>query len=177
VAKLAEMVLSKGLSGKASEHREFARLTAMKRVERTSQHGRGDFMDSMLKHRGTKEGLSDDELAAHAYVLIFAGSETTATLLSGVTYWLLRTPNVLRRAVQEVRSAFERDEEITFASTSTKLPYMQACLTEGLRMYPPVPTNIPRMCLPEVTISVNGLTLPPGVSFASLCYYIAMAHC
>ncbi|KAF7174254.1 hypothetical protein CNMCM6106_008462 [Aspergillus hiratsukae] len=146
VAKVVEMLLSKGLRAKAAEHSEFAQLTAMKRVERTSQHGR------------------DDELAAHAFVLIFAGSETTATLLSGVTYWLLQTPDTLRRAIQEVRSTFESDQEINFASTAATLPYMEACLTEGLRMYPPVPTNIPRMCLPEATISVNGFKLPPGTT-------------
>jgi hypothetical protein len=43
-------------------------------------------------------------------------------------------------------------------------------------MYPPVPTNIPRMCRPEATISVNGFKLPPGVVFASLFASILSWH-
>jgi len=48
---------------------------------------RPDFMTEILKHNGDKgESLSDGELLSNAQIMITAGSETTATLLSAVTY-------------------------------------------------------------------------------------------
>jgi len=131
----------------------------------TALHGRPDFMDSMLKHRGDKDGLTDAELISNSTALIIAGSETTATLLSGVTYWLLRTPNALRKATDEVRNSFENEEDVNFTHATTRLPYMLACLEEGFRMYPPVPTGLPRYTLPGPPTQISGYQIAAGVSF------------
>ena len=72
-----------------------------------------------------------------------AGSETTATLLAGVTYILTTHPEALKKLVDEVRSSFADDSEITLFSVN-KLTYMLACLNEGLRHYPPVAGLLPR---------------------------------
>jgi cytochrome P450 len=71
-------------------HDAYTKKVVMKRVHDRALHGRPDFMDSMLKHRGEKDGLTDTELVSNSAILVIAGSETTAALLSGVTYWLLR---------------------------------------------------------------------------------------
>ncbi|GAQ05188.1 maltose permease MAL31 [Aspergillus lentulus] len=68
-----------------------------------SAAGRGELMDSMLRHQGDKDGLSLEELKENANVLILAGSETTAALLSGVTYRLLRTPDALDKVARETK--------------------------------------------------------------------------
>lgn len=81
-------------------------------------------MDSMLRHQGDKDGLSLEELKENANVLILAGSETTAALLSGVTYRLLRTPDALDKVAREVRAAFASEKDITFNQVTAKLPYM-----------------------------------------------------
>lgn len=65
-----------------------------------------------------------------------AGSETTASLLSGVIYYLLKNPSVLEKLVKEIRSAFPTEEAITIASVSS-LKYESAVLQEGLRIFPP----------------------------------------
>lgn len=123
-------------------------------------------MDSMLRHRGGKDGLSDEELVANARILIIAGSETTATLLSGATYRLLRNPDKLGKAISEVRSFIKTETEITPTSVATKLPYMLACLEEAFRMYPPVPSSLQRMSLDPIRIS--GYDIPPRVSVLNL---------
>lgn len=65
-----------------------------------------------------------------------AGSETTASLLSGVIYYLLKNPSVLEKLVKEIRSAFPTEDTITIASVSS-LKYEFAVLQEGLRIFPP----------------------------------------
>lgn len=53
---------------------------------------------------------------------IIAGSETTATLLSGTLYLLLSNPATLQKLKDEIRSTFKTEKEIGFASVE-HLPY------------------------------------------------------
>lgn len=98
----------------------------------------------------------------HASLLIIAGSETTATLLSGVTYLLTTKPEALRRLTEEVRSTFQTEEEIDFTSVSS-LQYMLACLDEALRIYPPAPLGLPRQT-PKGGATIAGHFVPEDVS-------------
>lgn len=108
--------------------------------------------------------MGDDRLVINAATLIIAGSETTATLLSGATYLLLRDPDALKKAAEEVRSSFESEEEITLTSVN-RLTYMLACLNESLRRYPPVAFGMPRM-VPEGRggVTIAGELVPDKVS-------------
>jgi cytochrome P450 len=106
--------------------------------------------------------MSQKEITGTSSVLIAAGSETTATLLSGVTYLLLKNPEKYAKVKDEVRSAFSSAEEMTLLSTS-KLQYLQACLEEALRVYPPVPGMLSRRTSPEGAI-IDGVPVPPDVS-------------
>lgn len=108
-----------------------------------------------------------ENLVANAEILIIGGSETTATLLSGVTYLLLQTPNAYQKLKDEVRSTFHSQEEIDLISVN-KLSYMLACLDEALRMYPPVANGLPRVC-PPAGAKVLGEYLPGKVSPYILC--------
>ena len=103
-------------------------------------------------------------LVANSQLLIIGGSETTATLLSGVTYLLLSNPHTLDILNKEVRSAFKSEEEITINSVS-KLTYMLACLNEALRMYPPVGTGLPRI-VPKGGASIASHYVPEGTTVA-----------
>lgn len=90
-----------------------------------------------------------------------AGSETTSTLLSGTTFWLLRTPEVYQRLKHEIRTSFTSEEEIDMISVS-KLKYLIAVLTEGLRIYPPSPSGLGRLT-PANGALVEGYFMPEGV--------------
>lgn len=132
--------------------------TAMRRKQDRSKDGRGDFMEALMKYGETKEPISDPELAANAHILFVAGSETTATLLAGATFWMLKTPEALEKATREVRQAFNSQEDITFSTAATQMPYTLACLEEGLRMYPPVPTCLTRIT--PVPAKISGYEVP-----------------
>lgn len=92
----------------------------------------------------TDQNLSIENLQANSNILIIGGSETTATLLAGVTYLLLSNPTALQKLTEEVRSTFKSESEIDMISVN-QLTYMLACLNEALRVYPPVPTGLPRV--------------------------------
>lgn len=79
-----------------------------------------------------------EELSSNSSILIIAGSETTATLLSGAAYYLGTHPDILAKLSEEIRQAFKSEEEINMLSVQD-LTYLLAVLEETSRIYPPVP--------------------------------------
>ncbi|OPB41811.1 cytochrome P450 monooxygenase [Trichoderma guizhouense] len=142
--KLIQLLVSKQDRQKFQEHYQLTQEKVNKRLAETNP--RADFMEVMTKREGAMK-FSYPELLDNASLLIIAGSETTATTLSGVTYLLLTHPEVLQKTTDEVRSSFSNESEIDLLSVQ-KLNYMMAALQETLRMYPPVPTAIPRKAQP-----------------------------
>jgi cytochrome P450 len=108
------------------------------------------------------KGLDINRLIANAEILIIGGSETTASLLSGVTYLLLSNPKPYEKLRDEVRSTFNNQDEIDLISVN-KLSYMLACLDEGLRMYPPIANGLPRVC-PQGGSKILEEYIPENVS-------------
>ena len=108
--------------------------------------------------------MTIDEITSTFGILLLAGSETTATLLSAVTFYLLKYPETMNRLVQEIRSSFTTEEEITQVSVQ-KLKYQLAVLEEALRIHPPTPNGGARV-VPKNGENIGGYRVPGGVSQA-----------
>ncbi|KAH7120708.1 putative cytochrome P450 [Dactylonectria macrodidyma] len=122
-------------------HMDYTRDKLTRRMQLNVE--RPDLIEGLLKKKD--DWVSDlDRIQINANVLIIAGSETTATLLAGATYLLLKNPEAMKKLTAEVRSTFRSDDEMTLTSVG-KLGYMKACLDEALRRYPPVPMGQPRV--------------------------------
>jgi cytochrome P450 len=177
LSKVLQFLAGPKIRNSQQKHKEYSKLMAMKRINRAEQADRGDFMDYMMRSRGEKHEMTDAELVANCDLIMIAGSETTASLLSGVTFWLLNTPNALKKVTEEVRSTFKRDEDINFKEASAKLPYMLACLDEGLRIFPPIPLTLYRQTLPGAPTPVAGMMIPEKVAIPPyLTSKLARAH-
>ena len=108
------------------------------RVESRIQLGteRTDFMSPILKHMDDeKTGLKHEELMSNASLFVIAGSEAVATVLTGTTYWLLQNPEVKKALVEEIDGSYTSEDQINADSVS-RLPYLNACLSETNRIYP-----------------------------------------
>ncbi|KAG7115084.1 Cytochrome monooxygenase 1 like protein [Verticillium longisporum] len=106
--------------------------------------GRADLFEGVLRKRD-ELGLTFAHLAGNASLLVVAGSETTATLLSGATYLLVSNRHVLDKVTKEVRETFASADDINLSSVGG-LSYMLAVLNESFRCYPPVTSNLVRGC-------------------------------
>jgi cytochrome P450 len=123
-------------------------------ILRRSDDGKGDAI----------AGMSLAEMHGNATVFMNAGTETTATLLSGLTYYLLINPDKMAKLVAEVRGAFKSETDVTIDELA-KLPYLNACIEEGLRMYPPISSGLPRVT-PQEGAMIAGKSVPGNVSVA-----------
>lgn len=138
------------------KHMQLSREKMLKRLELGDSLNRDDFFSHLLRRGGPD--IPESELQEQAQTLIVAGSETTATCLTGLTFFLLSNEPCLKRLSAEVRSQFKTTQEIDGDSTKD-LKYLQAVIDEGLRMFPPVAFGLPRICPGTV---VDGHYIPAG---------------
>ncbi|KAI1377472.1 cytochrome P450 [Hypoxylon crocopeplum] len=122
-----------------------------------------DFMDKLIEAYNSGK-MTFEQLVGNGSILIGAGSETTATLLSGLTYLFLKNPQVLQKLTRDVRESFKDANEITVTSVN-QCRYLLACIEEALRIYPPSPQPHHRIVPPGGAV-VNGQYLPEGVAVA-----------
>lgn len=155
-------LIPKRIRGYRSEHLRRSRQKCMNRLENgNSQHK--DFIWYILKQR-EKHDLKQDEIVVNSALFIVAGSETTANLLSGLIARLIWNPDKYKKLCDEIRGSYQNESEINYESLS-KLTYLNACLEEGLRIHPPVPTGLLRT-VPKGGDTIDGDWVPGGTSVA-----------
>ena len=102
--------------------------------------------------------LTEDEICAQAWVFFIAGYETTATTLSFCSYELALNQEIQNKLYQELKLAIENDGDIDY-DTLSKLPYLDAVISETLRKYPPVQrlerTATQTYQIPNTEITIN----------------------
>jgi cytochrome P450 len=84
--------------------------------------------------------------------------------MTGVLYYLATHPEVKARLKNEIRSTFKSSEDISLQACS-ELKYLQACIEETLRIYPPIKIGFPRITPPQGAI-IDGKFVAGGVSLA-----------
>jgi cytochrome P450 len=127
--------------------------TAMKSVKELQ--GNHDARFDMMSHwlRALEENpdhMNIRDVHSAAFNNIAAGADTVACGLQTFVYHMIRDPASWQRVRDEIRVAGLGDcaTSISFADAQ-KLPYLQACITEALRLFPPAPMGLPRVVGPE----------------------------
>ncbi|KAI0436189.1 benzoate 4-monooxygenase cytochrome P450 [Xylaria telfairii] len=135
------------------------------------QSPRKDFITYLVQNSGEKP-VPALQLAAHASDFVIAGSETTATALATITYYLQHKPAVFETLREEILESFKSYEEIDGRSTQ-RLKYLKAVMLEGMRIYPPLPFALPRV-VPVGGGIVDGHFLPANTIVSTNPYASSM---
>ncbi|KAK1996389.1 cytochrome P450 [Colletotrichum falcatum] len=175
---LVQAVTAAPLRRQAQAHTDFAGELVDRRLARAG-HAKPDIWSFVLRHQHSGDGdervrgLSRREMHANAATFMAAGTETTATVLSGTTFHLLRTPRALALLTREIRDRFARSEDISVAGLAG-IPYLRAVLMEGLRMHNPGGAGMPRI-VPRGGAEICGDVIPEG-TLVSVNPYAAFTH-
>ncbi|CCE00185.1 cytochrome P450 [Bradyrhizobium sp. STM 3809] len=101
-----------------------------------------DMLNAMMSgvDRATGEQLDDVNIRYQINTFLIAGHETTSGLLSYTIYALLKHPEILKKAYDEVDRVFgpDVDAKPTYQQV-TQLTYITQILKESLRLWPPAP--------------------------------------
>lgn len=126
------------------------------------QSKRPDIVGLMLREMKGQERLTDAEITSNSILIVGGGAETTSTCLSATFYHLCKTPRVMQKLAEEIRSTFSKSDDITIRSVAN-LPYLKATIDESLRIFPVASYITPRVT-PKDGHIIDGEVVPPGVS-------------
>lgn len=155
-------LLGKQIATFRKEHHNYTVERVTKRLEKGRVSEGVDLWDLILQQKDKgKAGLTRPVMDMNGELFMLAGTETTATLLSGLTYLLLAHLESMAKLVEEIRTAFDSSDDIGMEVTAG-LPYLNACIKEAFRHYPPVPIGLPHLT-PAEGSTICGHYVPPNV--------------
>ncbi|QSZ33683.1 hypothetical protein DSL72_005254 [Monilinia vaccinii-corymbosi] len=135
-----------------------------------SKKTQNDMLGSFVAH-----GLSEEEARSESLLQVIAGTETTATAISAILLYITTSSScytALQAAIDDSINGGKISSPVTDAEARA-IPYLQAVIKEGLRIFPVVGGILPKV-VPEGGDIINGFKIPGGTNI-SLCP-IAIAH-
>ncbi|KAL5717588.1 unspecific monooxygenase [Ranunculus cassubicifolius] len=109
----------------------------IKKRKREGKCKGGDFL-TVLLNLPEEDQLSDSDMVAVLWEMVFRGSDTVAILLEWIIARMALHPEIQVKAQQEL-DACVGDQRQVQDSDIPNLPYLQAVVKETLRMHPPGP--------------------------------------
>ncbi|KAL1659631.1 cytochrome P450 [Schizophyllum commune] len=125
----------------------------------------------LLQYRDPVTGLStlrEKEIIAEAVGHTIAGTDTTAISLSYLCWELGRRPDIAARLTAELDGAMDDPTSVPDMSVLQSLPYLNAFVKEGLRIYGAGPSLLERV-VPSARepFNIAGYTIPAGTRIAT----------
>lgn len=130
--------------GKKESHSlgEFTLRLAQRRASQVSKQN--DLFYHLLQAIDPEQQASPlPYLVANAAVFTVAGSDTAASVLSNVIYYLLCNSFYYSKLREEIDTSFPPSEMINIERLAS-LPFLNAVINETLRLQPPVPSGLQR---------------------------------
>lgn len=117
------------------------------------------------KHEMEPERLTMFHIFLFCLSNITAGSDTTASTLSGMLYYLLANPRVLGKLKEEIQNVATNGQlsKCPTFKESQQMPYLDAAVKETLRMHPAVGLPLWRV-VPEGGVEISGQFIPAGTN-------------
>jgi len=143
---------------------ELARSRVERRKERPSD--RKDLLGRLIEAKDPVTGqvLDTFDLRTEAFSAIVAGSDSTSSALTYTFYHIVNHTEVYKKLTKEIRDALavvDKESGLRLPNYADlgKLPYLQACIKESLRLNPPATINLPRY-VPEPGRTIAGVFFP-----------------
>ncbi|KAG2290521.1 hypothetical protein Bca52824_050125 [Brassica carinata] len=120
-----------------------------------------DFVDVLLSLHGSDQ-LSDPDIIAVLWEMIFRGTDTVAVLVEWILARMVLHPNIQSTVQNELDSVVGKSRAVD-ESDLVSLPYLTAVVKEVLRMHPPGPLlSWARLAITDTI--VDGCLVPAGTT-------------
>jgi cytochrome P450 len=127
-------------------------------VLKRQQEPAQDALGLLVQSRNEEgNGLSLEEIKVQALLMLFAGHETTTSMLASFCMALAQHPEVLERARAE-QQQLATDSSLTLEQLK-QMPYLEQVLREVERLYPPIGGGFRGV---EEEFEFNGYYVPKG---------------
>ncbi|RDB20119.1 hypothetical protein Hypma_013088 [Hypsizygus marmoreus] len=167
----SDKIMAEFVSGRVYEMR--AQMNAGK----IGESDKVPLLQRLLRYRYSHndELMPDHDIISECMGHMIAGSDTTSTSLSYFFWELSRRPDIMKKLQAELDEAMSDAGIIPDLSVLQELPYLNAFIKEGLRLYSAAPSTLERV-VPESTsrngasdeiFDLMGYGLPPGTIVAT----------
>lgn len=127
------------------------------------------FLDLLLESAQNGALISDKEIKEQVDTIMFEGHDTTAAGSSFFLSMMGIHQDIQAKVVQELQDIFgDSDRPATFQDT-LEMKYLERCLMETLRLYPPVPL-IARSLKEDLKLASGDYVIPAGATIAVITY-------
>ncbi|XP_030563730.1 probable cytochrome P450 28a5 [Drosophila novamexicana] len=114
------------------------------------QSDRVDFLDYILQ-LAKKRSLNTRQITAQSMTFLLDGFETTASVLAHTLLLLARNAEAQQRLREELQAHLNNEGFVAFERL-VELPYLDACVHECLRLFPPIPISN-KLCTRPIELS------------------------
>ena len=159
---LTKLLIPAKAAGWKKTHLDNSREKTIRRLAH-SDRDHADFMYQILNNH-SKNPLSQTEIILNMALFTSAGTDTTATALTGWTYYVCTHPSVYSRLVREIRETLTTEDDIKWSKV-TQLQYLNATIHEALRLFPPSAASQQRI-VPRGGATISGYYIPAGTTVA-----------
>ncbi|CAH1635271.1 unnamed protein product [Spodoptera littoralis] len=127
------------------------------------------FLDLLLESSQSGVVISDEEIKEQVDTIMFEGHDTTAAGSSFFLSMMGIHQDIQDKVIEELDKIFgDSDRPATFQDT-LEMKYLERCLMETLRMFPPVPI-IARHLKQDITLPSCGKQVPAGTTVVVATY-------
>jgi cytochrome P450 len=109
------------------------------------------------------ERFTRDQLTSNAELVIVAGTDTTATVLTELFKELAIRREVQRKLYEEIVETVGEEVGLDVNNVKT-MPYLQAVIDEIMRLWTPLPSGLQHQTGPDGAW-VDGIFVPPNTAF------------
>ncbi|CAE6395358.1 unnamed protein product, partial [Rhizoctonia solani] len=152
---------------------------------------RTDLLEKLMQGKDENGApMGREELTAEALTQLIAGSDTTSNSSCAIAYYLAANPECQRKLQEELDSVLKpvvstppsisqagipplppTDVAARFSDVKS-LPYLQACINEGLRLHSTSGIGLPRIIPPGLTLELCGERFTEGTILSIPSYTI-----
>ncbi|KAI3390397.1 hypothetical protein diail_9810, partial [Diaporthe ilicicola] len=139
-----------------------------------------EFMGQVMK--GTKQGkttehyqdrllaagISFPETTVQCEAILFAGGDSTAVMLATTLFHLTQNKGARARLLHDMRAARPTADD----NRRPDIPFLRACVKEGLRLGMANPTRLTRVVPPGANLTVDGISIPAGAVVGCAAYVL-----
>ncbi|CAL4980333.1 unnamed protein product [Urochloa decumbens] len=108
---------------------------------------------------GEEDRITETDVKALILNLFVAGTDTTSTIVEWSLAELIRHPDILKQAQEELDAVVGRDK-LVMESDLPRLTFFNAVIKETFRLHPSTPLSLPRMAAEECEVA--GYRIPKG---------------
>ncbi|KAF9226991.1 cytochrome P450 [Gyrodon lividus] len=151
-------------------------MRAQANLGKLSESEKMPLLQRLLQHKySPNQQMPDHDIISEMMGHMIAGSDTTSNSLSYFFWELSRRQDIMGKLQTELDQVMHDRHVIPDIAVLQKLPYLNAFIKEGLRLYSAAPSDLERVVPPSIAkngatnepFDLMGYALPPGTVVAT----------